>query len=122
MSSSSAQLSNLRDYNGNLKIQTANGSNITISAIGDIPSPLPMNHVYLSPVKLPICYQLALSIGQLVETKYNIAFSSGYVVQDQMTRKEIARGPKWGRLFPLDLSAISRNKFTNAFLRKTIVI
>ena len=77
MTLSSTQLSNLWDYNGNLKIQTANGSNITIFAIRDNHGPLPMNPVYLCPSLI----SNLLSIGQLVENKYNIAFSSfGYVV------------------------------------------
>lgn len=68
MTSSSTQLSNLRDYNGNLKIQTADGGNITIFAIGDNLGPVPMNPVY----HCPSFTSNLLSIGQLVENKITL--------------------------------------------------
>ena len=103
-------LSNVTRYNGNLQIQTANGGNAPITALGNIPGPIPLKNVYLCPTLT----SNLLSVGQLVENNCNISFSSsGCVVQDQMSGKEIARGPKCGRLFPLDFSKISRNQFNN---------
>lgn len=100
----------MREYNGGLRIQTADGGKIPITAIGDIPSSIPLNNVYLC---LSVTSNL-FSIGQLVENGCKIAFSSSdRVMQDQMTWKEILRGPKWGCLFPLDLSAFIRTKITN---------
>ncbi|KAJ0080065.1 hypothetical protein Patl1_22301 [Pistacia atlantica] len=43
-----------------------------------------------------------ISVGQLVEENHSPHFDrSGYRVQDQVSRLEIAKGPKVGRLFPL---------------------
>ena len=47
MTSSSAHLSNLKQYTGNHHIQTADGGKISITAIGDVSSSLPLKHVYL---------------------------------------------------------------------------
>ena len=90
MTSSSAPLSNVESYNGPLQIQTANGGHIPITDVGDISGPIPLKNVYL----YPTLTSNLLSVEQLVENKCNISFSSyGCVVQDQMSGKEIARGP-----------------------------
>ena len=79
MTSSSAQLSNLKQYTRNDHIQTADGGKIPITAIGDVFSSIPLKNVYL-------CQSLTsilLSIGQLVEHNCNFSFSSsGYIVKD----------------------------------------
>ena len=49
MTHSSKQLSKLKPYDANLRINTADGGNIPITAIGKISHPLPLNHVFLSP-------------------------------------------------------------------------
>ena len=46
---SSNNLSYLKPYDGNLRINTANGGSIPITAIGEISHPLPLSHVVLSP-------------------------------------------------------------------------
>ena len=93
-----------------LKKQTANGGIVPITAFRDIPGPIPLKSVFLC----PNLTSNLLSVGQLVENNCNISFSSsGCVVQDQMSGKEIARGPKCGRLFPLDFSKIPRTRFAN---------
>lgn len=54
----------------------------------------------------PLLSANLMRVGQLVENNYNMSFSSsGYVVQDQMSNKEIVRGPKCRRLFLVCLSA-----------------
>ena len=46
-----------------------------------------------------------ISVGQLVDNNCNVHFSrSCFVVQDQVSRQMIAKGPKVGRLFPLHVS------------------
>lgn len=81
MTSSSAHLSNLKQYIGDHHIQIADGGKISISAIGDVSRSFPLKHVYLC----PSLTSNLLSIGQLVENNCNISFSSsGYVVQDQV--------------------------------------
>ena len=110
MTSSSAQLSSLKQYTGNHHIQTANGGKIPITAIGGVFSSIPLKNVFL----YPSLTSNLLSIGQLVENNCNISVSSSsYVVQDQMLGKEIVREAKCGCLFPLDLSIIIRNKNEN---------
>lgn len=49
MTSSSSSLTNIDDYKGNLRIQTANGENLPITYIGDVISPLPLKDVFVSP-------------------------------------------------------------------------
>ena len=56
------------------------------------------------------------SVGKLVDDDCHVSFSkSGCVVQDRVSGKMIAKGPKCGRLFPLHLSNL-RNKPGFAFL------
>lgn len=103
---SSAQLSSLTKYTGNTHVQTANGGHLPTTAIGDISSILPLKNVY----HYPNLISNLISLRQLVENDYKVSFSSsGCVVQDQMSGREIARGPKRGRLFSLILSTPIRN-------------
>ena len=68
-------LSNVKPYDGNQQICTANGNSLPISAIGDISPSLP--NVFVS-------HNLSTNfiyIGQLVDHDYNVQFSrSGCVV------------------------------------------
>jgi len=96
MTNTVASLSNVRNYDGNLKINTANDSSLPISAVGDLSPSL--TDVFMSP---DLSTNL-ISIGQLVDNNCDVHFShSGCVVQDQVSGKMIAKGPKVGRLFPL---------------------
>ena len=82
MTSTSSLMYNIQLYDGKLQVQTANGGHLPITAIGDIPHKLPLNHVFLSP---GLSTNL-LSVGQLVDNHCNVSFSSsGCVVQDQGT-------------------------------------
>ena len=87
-------LANTNKYSGNLKIHTADGSHLPITTIGDISSSL--TDVFVSP---GLTTEL-ISVGQLVDNNCNVPFSkSGCVVQDQQSRRTIAKGPKVGHLF-----------------------
>ena len=84
-------LSNIRIYDGNLKINTADGSSLPISAVCDLSSSL--TDVFVSP---DLSTNL-ISVGQLVDNNCNVHFSrSGCVVQDQVSGQLIAKGPKVG--------------------------
>ena len=68
-------LSNIRNYDGNLKINTADSSSLPISDVGDLSSSL--NNVFVSP---NLSTNL-ISVGQLVDNNCNVHFSrSGCVV------------------------------------------
>ena len=99
MTNTIVPLSNIRNYDGNMKINTADGNSFPISAIGDLFSSL--TNVFVS-------HDLStnvISVGQLVDYNCNVHFSrSGCVVQDQVSGQMIAKGPKVGRLFPLHVS------------------
>ena len=99
MTNTVVPLSNIRNYDGNLKINTTDGGSLPISAIGDLFSSL--TDVFVSPdLSTNLIY-----VGQLVDNNCNIHFScSGCVVQDQVSGQMIAKGPKVGRLFPLHVS------------------
>lgn len=89
-------LSNVNKYSGNLQIYTADGNSLPITATGDISPSL--TDVFVSP---DLTSNL-VSVGQLVDKNCKVEFSkSGCIVQDQQSGKMIARGPKIGRLFPL---------------------
>ena len=89
-------LSNVKNYDGNLKINTTDGSSLPISVVDDLSSSL--TDVFVS---LNLSTNL-ISIGQLVDNNCNVNFSCfGCVVQDQVLEKMIAKGPKVGWLFPL---------------------
>ena len=92
-------LNNIHTYNGTQNIQIADGNTLSITAVGDItPS---FRHVFVS---LGLVSNL-ISVGQLVDNNCNINFSrAGCVVQDQVSGKVIATGPKVGRLFPLQFT------------------
>ncbi|RVW35199.1 Retrovirus-related Pol polyprotein from transposon RE2 [Vitis vinifera] len=98
MTNNPTALCHVRPYTGQSSIQTANGSSLPIAAIGDASSKF--TDVFLAP-------QLSttlISVGQLVDNNCAVNFSgNGCVVQDQVTGKPIAKGPKVGRLFPLFL-------------------
>ena len=89
----------VRPYAGQSSIQTTNGSSLPIATIGDASSKF--TDVFLA-------YQLSTNliyVGQLVDNNCAVNFSgNGCVVQDQVTRESIAKGPKVGCLFPLFLS------------------
>lgn len=99
MTGSPTSLHNLRQYTGTQNIQIANGSNLPITAIGDIgPS---FRHVFVSP---GLSTSL-ISVGQMVDNNCHVHFSrDGCLVQDQVSGKVIAKGPKVGRLFRLQFS------------------
>ena len=82
MTNTVLSLSNVRNYDGNLKIITADGSSLSISVVGDLSSSL--TDVFVS-------HDLStnlLSVGQLVDNNCNVNFSrSGCVVQDQVSGK-----------------------------------
>ena len=75
MTNTVAPLSNIRNYDGNLKINTANGSSLPISDVGDLSSYL--TNVFVSPdLSTNLIY-----VGQLVDNNCNVHFShSGCVV------------------------------------------
>ena len=68
-------LSNVRNYDGNLKINTIDGSALLINVVGDLSSSL--IDVFVSP---DLSTNL-ISVGQLVDNNCNVNFSrSGCVV------------------------------------------
>ena len=84
-------LSNIKNYDGNLKINTVDGSSLPISVVGDLSSSL--TDVFVSP---NLSTNL-ISIGQLVDNNCNVHFSrSSCVVQDQVSGQMIVKGPKVG--------------------------
>ena len=92
-------LSNIRNYDGDLKINTVDDSSLPISVVGDLFSSL--TDVFVSP---DLSTNL-ISVGQLVDNNCNVHFSRfGCVVQDQVSGQMIVKGPKVGRLFPLHVS------------------
>ena len=108
MTSSPTALQNVVPYTGSLTVQTATGDHLPITSIGDIPGPLPLTNVLVSP---HLATNL-VSVGQLVENNYNVSFSSSdCVVQDQESGKVIARRPKRGRLFSIPVSTFTHNNF-----------
>ena len=99
MTNTVVPLSKIRNYDGNLKINTADGNSLPISAIGDLSSSV--TDVFVS----PDLSKNLISVGQLVDNNCNVHFScSGCVVQDQVLGQMIAKRPKVGRLFPLHVS------------------
>ena len=100
MANTALPLNNVQKYKGDLQIHTADGNSLPITAVGDISAHL--NTVFVSP-KLSTNL---ISIGQLVDNNCTVQFSnSGCIVQDQVSGKMIAKGPKVGHLFPLLLSS-----------------
>lgn len=101
-----AYLSNLQKNDENLGVHTANDGSMPISAIGDVSHSLVVSHVFFAP-KLTTNL---LSVGQLLKIYCFVSFSRfECVVQDQVTREVIARRPKCGRLFTLQISPHTAN-------------
>jgi hypothetical protein len=99
MTNTALPLNNVQKYKGNLHIHTADGNSLSITVVGDISALL--NTVFVS----PMLSTNLISVGQLVDNNCDVHFSkSGSFVQDQVSGKMIAKGPKVGRLFPLLLS------------------
>nr|GMD15921.1 Retrovirus-related Pol polyprotein from transposon TNT 1-94 [Ipomoea batatas] len=99
MTNTALPLKNVQKYSGDLQIHTADGNSLPITAVGDISASL--NNVFVSP-KLSTNL---ISVGQLVDNNCTVQFSkSGCFVQDQVSGKMIAKGPKVGRPFSLFLS------------------
>ena len=95
MTSSSDTFSNICTYHGATNIQIANGTQLPIHAIGDINSSV--KNVFVSP---ELSTSL-ISVGQLVDNNHDARFSrDGCIVQDHVSGKILAKGPKVGRLFP----------------------
>jgi len=95
MTNNATSLTNVNKYFGNIKIHIADGSHLPITTTGDVSPSL--TDVFVSP---GLTTNL-VSVSQLVENDCKLEFSkSGCVVQDQQSRRMIARGPKVGRLFP----------------------
>lgn len=104
MTGSSAALQDVRKYDGQQHIQIADGSTLPITAVGNLGSSF--TNVFVSP---DLSANL-ISVGQLVEDNCSIHFDrSGCRVQDQASGQEIAKGPKMGRLFPLQSFSIPRS-------------
>ena len=75
MTNTVLSLSNVKNYDGNLKINTIDGSSLPISAVGDLSSSL--IDVFVS----PDLSKNLISFGQLVDNNGNVNFSrSGCVV------------------------------------------
>ncbi|KAJ0011031.1 hypothetical protein Pint_33410 [Pistacia integerrima] len=99
MTSSSDILGNVRTYTGSTHIHIVNGCQLPIHAIGDVDSTI--RDVFVSS-------QLSsglISVGQLVDNNCDVHFSrDGCLLQDQVQGKILAKGPKVGRLFPMNFS------------------
>jgi len=96
MTNLSSMLKNVHEYHGSSQIQVANGGHISITKVGDITPTF--KNVFVSP-KLSTSLIL---VGQLVDDNCDVYISrNGCLVQDQVSEKVIAKGPKVGRLFPL---------------------
>ena len=86
-------------YTGNQLIQIANGSTLPITDVGSLG--ISFNNVLVSP-KLS---SNLIYVGQLVDDNCEIHFDrNGCCVQDQTSGRVIAKGPKVGRLFPIQFS------------------
>lgn len=79
---SSANLSNLQNYNSNLQVHISDGEKLPITAIGDISHPLHLQHVLLSQsLSANLLY-----VGWVADNDCNVSFCrSDYVVQDQVS-------------------------------------
>ncbi|CAJ2628294.1 unnamed protein product [Trifolium pratense] len=96
MTGSSEYLHNLHSYHGNQNIQIADGNALSITNVGDL------NSDFRDVLVSPGLASNLLSVGQLVDNNCNVNFSrDGCLVQEQVSGKVIAKGPKVGRLFPL---------------------
>jgi hypothetical protein len=110
MTGSSEALHDVRKYDGKHHILIADGSTLPITAVGSLGSSF--TNVFVSP---DLSANL-ISVGQLVEENCSIHFDrSGCCVQDQVSGQEIAKGPKVGRLFPLQSFSIPRSLSIGCF-------
>jgi hypothetical protein len=100
MTSSSAALHDVRKYE---HIQIVDGSTLPITAVGSLWSSF--TNVFVSP-DLSANF---ISVGQLVEENCSIHFDHSGCVQDQVSGQDIVKGPKVGRLFPLQSFSIPRS-------------
>jgi len=105
---------NLHYYDGNQKIQIANGNTLSITNVGDINSDF--QDVLVS---LGLASNL-LYVGQLVDDNCNVNFSCDVcLVQEQVSGKVVAKGPKVGRLFPFQFISnqlsLACNNVLNSF-------
>ena len=101
MISNANMLHGIRKYEGQ-HIQIANGSTLPIDVVGTLGHGF--NDVFVSPgLSTNLIY-----VGQLVDTNYDVHFSRGdCIVQDQVSKIVITKGPKVGCLFPLYFSILS---------------
>jgi hypothetical protein len=84
--------------------RSSGDSTLPINAVGNLGSSF--TNVFVSPaLSANLIY-----VGQLVEENCSLHFDhSGCRVQDQASGQEIAKGPKVGCLFPLQLFSIPRS-------------
>jgi len=99
MTNTIVPLSNVRNYDGNLKINTPDGSSLPINVVGDLSPSLTEFFCLLTSPQI-----LFLLVNWLIIIVMFISSLIGYVVQDQTSRKMIVEGHKVGRLFPLHVS------------------
>ena len=99
MTNTIVPLSNVRNYDGNLKINTPDGSSLPINVVGDLSPSLTEFFCLLTSPQI-----LFLLVNWLIIIVMFIYSLIGYVVQDQTSRKMIVEGHKVGRLFPLHVS------------------
>ena len=97
MTNNAAALKNVTNYCGDLKIHTADGNNLRITTFGDISSS------FIDAYVSPGLTSNLIPVGQLVDNGCKVEISNfGCYVQDQQSGKMIVKGPKVGRLFPLN--------------------
>lgn len=90
-------LHNVHTYNGAQNIKISYGNTLSIFFVVDISSSF--RDVFIS---LWLVSNL-IPVGKLVDDNYNVNFSrDGCSMKDQASGKVIARGPKMGRLFPIE--------------------
>lgn len=112
MTNNSHFLYNITKYSGNLKIHTADGNQSPITTTDDISSTI--TNVFISP---DLTSNL-ISVGQLVDNDYQVHFSKfGCLMHDHQSGTIIKKGPKVGRLFPLNLSLFSSLPLPSIFLQ-----
>jgi hypothetical protein len=99
MTGSTDALHDVRKYTGNQQIQIANVSTILITPVGSLGKIF--HNIFVS----PDLNANLISVGQLVDNNCEVHFNhNGCCVQDQTSGRVIAKGPKVGRLFPIQFS------------------
>ncbi|CAL9017369.1 unnamed protein product [Prunus brigantina] len=104
-------------------IHTADGSLVIASYIGysinnyiKITNALSLPDVFL----IPKLSMNLLSVGQLCDLGLNVIFSSsGCIIQDHLTKKQIGTGRKVGRLYAVDKLHIPCSPITSLFASPT---